>query len=71
MHGKLEKIWIKRFHRGPMDERDRAHLAARRGIVDNADQGGTRQVTLIELERWRELGVELGIEFDPASVRIE
>src|SRR5262249_39928983 len=52
---RLHQIWVKRAHKGVMDAVDRATLLAGRGIVGNADQGGKRQVTLIELERWREL----------------
>jgi MOSC domain-containing protein YiiM len=75
--GRLEKIWIKRFHRGPMDERDAAVLHAGRGLEGNANQGGKRQVTLIERERWAEaadqvrVGREDGLEraLDPALRR--
>ena len=48
--GELKAIWIKRAKRGPMDARERARLIAGRGIEGNANQGGRRQVTLIDLE---------------------
>ena len=51
----LHQIWIKRAHRGPMDAAIKATLVERRGIVGNADQGGKRQVTIVDLERWNEL----------------
>jgi MOSC domain-containing protein YiiM len=58
----LHQIWIKRAHRGPMDAAVRAMLVPGRGIAANADQGGRRQVTLIDLERWRELMDRLGAD---------
>ena len=67
--GKLERIWIKRAHRGQMDATARATLVAGRGLVGNADQGGRRQVTLLDLGRWVELMRELGIDADPGERR--
>jgi MOSC domain-containing protein YiiM len=52
--GTLEFIWVKRVRRGPMDAVPVAELIAGRGLSGNANQGGRRQVTLIELERWQE-----------------
>jgi MOSC domain-containing protein YiiM len=67
--GRLEAIWIKRMHRGPMDLVDSAELIAARGIVGNADQGGKRQVTIIEQEAWDELMRTLGASLSPSSRR--
>jgi MOSC domain-containing protein YiiM len=50
--GRLEAIWLKRARRGIMDARPQAELVAGRGLVGNANQGGRRQVTLIEREAW-------------------
>ena len=61
----LHEIWIKRAHGGPMDAADRATLVAGRGIVGNADQGGKRQVTIVDLERWQELMDFLRADVDP------
>lgn len=47
---RLEAIWIKRARRGPMDPANTASLIQDRGIVSNANQGGMRQVTIIERE---------------------
>jgi|ERR1043165_6518970 len=61
----LEKIWIKRMKRGPMDPVDRARVVAGRGIVGNANQGGKRQVTIISSRHWNEITAPLAEEADP------
>lgn len=50
MAGSLEAIWTKPVHRGPMASAGTATLVASKGIAGNADQGGKRQVTVIERE---------------------
>ena len=67
--GRLAAIWIKRVRRGPMDPVREAVLQAGRGIVGNANQGGRRQVTLIERERWDEQVASLGATLDPSKRR--
>ncbi|MGH7163182.1 MAG: MOSC domain-containing protein [Planctomycetota bacterium] len=67
--GRLESIWIKRAARGPMDARSRAEVKAGSGIVGNADQGGKRQVTLLERERWAELMAQVGGSLGAAARR--
>ncbi|HSR69992.1 MAG TPA: MOSC domain-containing protein [Acidobacteriota bacterium] len=67
--GRIEKIWIKRSFRGPMDEREEARLLAGRGLEGNANQGGARQVTLLEQERWEEITSRLGAGVDPKRRR--
>ena len=67
--GRLEAIWIKRAHRGPMDAARSARLVAGRGIVGNADQGRKRQVTLIAREKWSDLMQSLGADADPSARR--
>ena len=49
---KLEQIWIKRVHRGPMDPAQKAAMVAGKGIVGNANQGGRRQVTIVSSKHW-------------------
>ncbi|HSR43226.1 MAG TPA: MOSC domain-containing protein [Longimicrobiales bacterium] len=67
--GIVERIWLKRVRRGPMDAVEEAELVADRGIVGNANQGGRRQVTLISRGAWSAVEAELGEEVDPASRR--
>jgi MOSC domain-containing protein YiiM len=67
--GRLEGIWIKRFRGGPMDAAERARLRAGHGIEGNANQGGKRQVTLLEREVWERLMAEVGGGLDPATRR--
>jgi MOSC domain-containing protein YiiM len=67
--GKLEAIWIKRAHRGPMDPAAAARLVAGKGLLGNADQGRRRQVTVLELERWEELMGEMGASIAPSARR--
>lgn len=69
MTGRLESIWIKRAHRGPMDSVRTASLRAGQGIVGNADQGGRRQVTILEARAWDAAIAELGTAVDPIARR--
>ena len=69
MAGKLEAIWIKSMRRGPMLPRESAELRSGRGLVDNTDQGGRRQVTILARERWDEVTTECGARLDPVQRR--
>ena len=52
-----------------MDAVTRATLVPGRGLVGNANQGGRRQVTLIEEEVWSALMEELGCTLPSAARR--
>jgi MOSC domain-containing protein YiiM len=67
--GKLEAIWLKRARRGVMDAVPGAELVSGRGLVGNANQGGRRQVTLIEQEVWQKLMRELDASLPPTVRR--
>jgi len=67
--GEIVAIWIKRQHRRPMERVDEAELVAGRGIAGNANQGGWRQVTIIDEGAWREATEELGVDVDPSERR--
>lgn len=54
---------------GPMDAADSASLVAGLGLVGNANQGGKRQVTIIEQEIWEGLMNRLGAQLPPAARR--
>ena len=66
---RLEQIWLKRAKLGPMDPVPEATLVAGLGLDNNANQGGRRQVTIISLDRWREIGAALGVSLDPSLRR--
>ncbi|MDY7095642.1 MAG: MOSC domain-containing protein [Acidobacteriota bacterium] len=68
--GRLQRIWLKRVRRGPMDLQDRATLIAGEGLEGDASRGRSRrQVTLIEEELWQEIARELGPQVDPVMRR--
>jgi MOSC domain-containing protein YiiM len=67
--GRLEAIWIKRAHRGPMDPVQTAELDVERGLVDSVDRSRRRQVTLLEAESWERLMRELHDDLAPSARR--
>ncbi len=52
-----------------MDPVDAAEAVEGRGLKSNANQGGKRQVTIIDESRWREAQEQLGIDVDPRTRR--
>jgi MOSC domain-containing protein YiiM len=69
MIGRVEVIWLKRAHRGPMDRVEEATLVAGQGISGSADRSRRRQVTLLESEAWVASMAELGVQRDPSLRR--
>lgn len=67
--GDIVAIWLKRFKHGPMDPVSEAVAVEGRGLQGNANQGGKRQITLIDEERWDEVQEELGLALDPRTRR--
>ena len=67
--GRVEAIWIKRAKRGPMDSVESAEMVVGRGIAGSANQGGRRQVTILDADAWEGLMKELGGTLDPSSRR--
>lgn len=67
--GRLDAIWRKRAHRGPMDPLNETTLEAGKGITGDANSGGRRQVTIIERERWDGHMAALGAKLDPSTRR--
>ena len=69
MTGKLEAIWIKRAHRGPMDPTSSATLIEGKGVQGNVDRSSRRQVTIIEREVWDTLMKETNASAPPSTRR--
>jgi MOSC domain-containing protein YiiM len=67
--GRIAAIWVKRMKLGPMDAVETARLMAGRGIIGNANQGGRRQVTIIERERWEDFMRRFECSLSPSTRR--
>ena len=67
--GRLERIWIKRAHRGPMDPVDEARLIAGQGVAGSVDRSRRRQVTVLTREAWERCMAELEADLDPSARR--
>jgi len=68
-HGRLEAIWIKRAHRGPMDAVTAADLVEGQGVAGSADRSRRRQVTILSEEGWAACMHELHATLDPSTRR--
>lgn len=69
MSGEIVSIWIKRAHGGPMDPVGDVQLVAGRGLAGSADQGGRRQISIIDETAWGDALRELGVDVDPSARR--
>jgi MOSC domain-containing protein YiiM len=67
--GRVERLWVKRAHRGAMDARESIELVAGGGVQGSAERGGRRQVTLLEREVWDALMRDLGRDAGPETRR--
>jgi MOSC domain-containing protein YiiM len=67
--GTLDRIWLKRARRGPMDAVRSGFLEPGIGLIANANRGGRRQVTILSRERWTEISQRLGVDLDPSTRR--
>ena len=65
----LERIWVKRARKGPMDPVESVEVIEGEGIAGDANRGGRRQVTVISREAWSRLEEDLGRSVDPALRR--
>jgi MOSC domain-containing protein YiiM len=67
--GRVEAIWLKRAHRGPMDPVARATLVEGQGVAGSVGRSKRRQVTLIEQENWDQCMRDLESSADPKGRR--
>lgn len=63
--GRLEAIWLKRVHRGPMIESDRVAVTPDHGLEGNVHSRGRRQVAVLSADAWAEVEARLGRSVDP------
>ena len=69
MPGRIEALWLKRAHRGPMDAVQAADFIVDEGLAGSVGRSKRRQVTLIEREVWHAHMTTLGRDIDPGSRR--
>lgn len=65
----LQAIYIKSAKRGPMLPAHEAEVREARGIAGNANQGGRRQVTILEQEAWDDAMRVLNGSLEPHARR--
>jgi MOSC domain-containing protein YiiM len=67
--GRLDAIWLKRAHRGPMDSVEEADAITGQGLAGSVDRSRRRQVTIIEREKWESFMLALDADLDPSARR--
>jgi MOSC domain-containing protein YiiM len=67
--GRIDAIWIKRAHRGPMDAVREARLVAGAGLAGSVDRSRRRQVTVLDRAAWEESVAKVGSHADPSRRR--
>jgi MOSC domain-containing protein YiiM len=66
---RLEAIWSKRAHRGPMDPLAEAMLVTDQGLEGSVGRSRRRQVTIISAEAWAKATDLLPARVDPSARR--
>ncbi len=69
MSGRIEALWSKRAHRGPMDPHAEATLVPNQGMAGSVGRSKRRQVTILSREAWEAATTELGVAVDPSMRR--
>jgi MOSC domain-containing protein YiiM len=67
--GRVEAIWIKRAHRGPMDAVTEATAVEGAGLLGSVDRSKRRQITLIDGAAWRAALDEISGDAEPSRRR--
>lgn len=67
--GRIEAIWLKRAHRGPMDAVSSATAVEGQGLLGSVDRSRRRQISIIDLSAWQAALDEIGGDADPSRRR--
>jgi len=67
--GRIEAIWLKRAHRGPMDAVPVATAVEGQGLLGSVDRSRRRQISIIDLSAWKTALDEAGGDADPSRRR--
>src|SRR5688500_8125272 len=69
MNARVEALWTKRAHRGPMDSVQEATLVAGQGVQGSVGRSRRRQVTIVAREAWAAATEKVGHDPGAASRR--